>query len=176
MSSQFENPNSVPSRRVRIKPNIVGQTKRAVVEAVNKMETYKHAHVETATPERLLVMLYEGAIKFLNIAVNALSEKQIETAHKNILKTEAIILELMSVLDMEVGGEIAVNLFNLYDFMYRHLVKANISHDIDMVKEVIEILEDLRSAWDEAATIVTQMRSEGKLATDSSSGAITFAG
>lgn len=176
MTTQFENPTSLPSRRVKIRPDMIGKTHQAVLEAANKMQTYKNAHVETATPERLLVMLYEGAIKFLNIAKYALEEKQIEAAHKNILKTEAIILELMSVLDMEVGGEIAINLFNLYDFMYRHLVKANINHDIAMIQEVIEILEDLRGAWDEAATIVSQMRSNGQIQTSESSGAITFAG
>lgn len=176
MSTQFESPTSLPSRRVKIRPGAVNRTHQAVVEAANKMQTYKSAHIETATPERLLVILYEGAIKFLNIAKHALEEKQIEPAHKNILKTEAIILELMSVLDMEVGGEIAINLFNLYDFMYRHLVKANITHDAKMVQEVIDILDDLRGAWEEAAAIVSQMRANGQMPPAESPGAMTFAG
>ncbi|PIQ23712.1 flagellar export chaperone FliS [bacterium (Candidatus Blackallbacteria) CG17_big_fil_post_rev_8_21_14_2_50_48_46] len=130
------------------------------------MEQYKLAQIETATPERLLVMLYEGAIKFLNLAAQALDEEQLETSHRNILRAEAILLELMSVLDMEVGGELANNLFNLYDYMYRLLVKANIDHAPEPVREVISLLDNLRSAWDEVAGVVGQMRSEGKLDTE----------
>lgn len=136
------------------------------VETASRMEQYKQAQIETATPERILVMLYEGAIKFLNLAAQALDDKQWETSHRNILKAEAILLELMSVLDMDIGGELATNLFNLYDYMYRLLVKANIDHQSAGIREVIGLLDNLRTAWDEVAGVVGQMRAEGKLETE----------
>lgn len=71
----------------------------------------------------------------------------------------------MSVLDMDIGGELASDLFNLYDYMYRILVKANIDHQSEGVREVIGLLENLRTAWDEVAGVV-EMRAEGKLDTE----------
>jgi flagellar protein FliS len=130
---------------------------------VNQMEQYRLAQIETAPPERILVMLYEGAIKFLHLAAQALEAQKWETSNRNILRAEAILLELMAVLDMEVGGEMATNLFNLYDYMYRILVKANVDHDVELIKEAIGLLDTLRSAWDEVAGVVGQMRSDGKL-------------
>lgn len=131
-------------------------------ENSQQVDSYKLAHIETATPERLLVMLYDGTIKYLNLSLQSIDAKDIEGTHRNVLKAEAIILELMNVLDMEVGGEVASNLYNLYDYMYRQLVKANIAHDPEPVREVIKLLEPLRSAWSEAADMVAQMRAEGK--------------
>ena len=143
-----------------------------------QMDNYKSIQIETATPERLLLMLYDGAIRFLTIAKTAMIDKQIETAHNNLLKGEAIIIELMSVLNFDVGGDIAKNLFSLYDFMYRHLVQANIKKEPDIVHEVIDLLADLRKTWAEAAMIAGQLRKDGKLGEQPapSSGAITFAG
>lgn len=136
---------------------------------------YKSTHFETATPEKILLMLYDGAIRFLTIAANAMGDQQMETAHNNLLKGEAIIIELMSVLDMEVGGEIARNLFSLYDFMYHHLVKANLQRDPSPVREVIELLTDLRKTWAEAIVIAAEKVKE-RDAGGESFGAISFAG
>lgn len=135
----------------------------AAAGASGQLEQYKLAQIETATPERLIVMLYEGAIKFLHLAAQALENRQWETSNRNILRVEAILLELMNVLDMELGEELAQNLYNLYDYMYRTLVRANIEHKAEAVREVIGLLENLRSAWDEVAGVVGQMRSAGKL-------------
>ncbi|PKL79029.1 MAG: flagellar export chaperone FliS [Candidatus Melainabacteria bacterium HGW-Melainabacteria-1] len=131
-------------------------------ESVQSVDSYKLAHIETATPERLLVMLYDGAIKYLNLALQTLASQDIEGTHRNLLKAEAIVLELMTVLDREVGGELANNLYNLYDYMYHQLVQANIHHKPELVSEVIGLLEPLRSAWNEAADTVAQLRAEGK--------------
>lgn len=136
---------------------------------------YKSTHFETATPEKILLMLYDGAIRFLTIAANAMSDQQVETAHNNLLKGEAIIIELMSVLDMEVGGDMARNLFSLYDFMYHHLVKANLQRDGKLIQEVIELLTDLRKTWAEAILIAAE-RVKGRDSGDESVGAISFAG
>lgn len=142
-----------------------------------QMDHYKSIQVETATPERLLLMLYDGAIRFATVAHAAMIDKQIETAHDHLLKTEAILIELMGSLNHEIGGELAKNLLALYEFMYHHLVQANIKKEPDRIQEVIDLLTGMRQTWAEAALIAGQMRQEGKLAEQpTSSGAITFAG
>lgn len=143
--------------------------------ALEQVDTYRAAHIETATPERLLVMMYDGALKYLNLALPALRKKDLEASHRNLLKAEAILLELMSVLDMEIGGELAQNLYNLYDYMYRQLIQANLQQDPAPAQEVIKLLEPLRAAWSEAAEMVTQMRAEGKFVSPNP-GAHHFAG
>lgn len=149
---------SLQSQSIRLSP----KRPQTAAAAAQPVDSYKAAHIETATPERLLVMLYDGAIKYLNLALQGLEKQDIEASHRNVLKAEAILLELMSVLDMEVGGELATQLFNLYDYMYRQLVQANLQRVPEPIREVIKLLEPLRVAWDEAANMVTQLRAEGK--------------
>ena len=127
-----------------------------------RVDSYKAAHIETATPERLIVMLYDGALKYLNLAHQSLPNQDFEGLQRNLLKAEAIILELMSVLDMDLGGELAENLYNLYDYMYRQMIQANLKRDPALIEEVIELLDPLRSAWGEASETVAQLRAEGK--------------
>ncbi len=141
---------------------ITGKRLPAKSAPAGKVDTYKNAHIETATPERLLVMLYDGAIKYLNLALKAVHSKDIEGVHRNLLKAQAIILELMSVLDMDVGGEMATQLYELYDYMYRQLIEANTRQEAKNIQEVIDLLTPMRSAWNEAAETVAQLRAEGK--------------
>ncbi len=150
-----ETPQDSPS--IRLSPQ-----SRDLQDTQQRVESYRLAHVETATPERLLVMLYDSALKYLNLAEPAIRQKDLDSVHRNILKVEAIILELMSVLDMEVGGELARNLYELYDYIYRQLVQANLKQDPEIIKEVIVLLQPLRSAWSEASNTVAQLRAEGK--------------
>ena len=157
-------------RKVRLSPEKVEPQ-----DNLERMDSYKAAQIETATPERLLVMLYDGAIKYLGLGLHALEQKDFDGTHRNILKVEAILLELMSVLDMEMGGEVASNLYHLYDYMYAQLVQANIKHDPDPIREVIQLLEPLRSAWSEAADTVAQLRADGKFE-NQVTGARYFAG
>jgi flagellar secretion chaperone FliS len=129
---------------------------------LQRMDTYRNAHIETATPERLLVMLYDSALKYLNFALQALEKKEREGIHRNLLKVQAILLELMSVLNLEVGGEMANQLYSLYDYMYRQLITANTQQEAAPIQEVITLLTPLRSAWKEAADTVAHLRAEGK--------------
>jgi len=154
-------PDSVAPESIRLVPERPAAA-NGVLEASQQMDRYKLAHIETATPERLLVMLYDGALKYLNLGLQAQAQQDIEGLHRNLLKAEAIVLELMSVLDMDLGGELAANLYNLYDYMYRQMVHANTRRDPELIKEVIKLLEPLRNAWGEAADMVAQMRAEGK--------------
>lgn len=117
----------------------------------NPQTAYKQTAVETASPEKLLVMLYAGAIKFLRQGEKALEEKRYEDAHNSLTRVGDIITELNMTLDLEAGGEIAANLRELYTFYFGEIVKANIKKDPSFLQPVIEFLEAFRDAWIEAA-------------------------
>jgi len=114
---------------------------------MNGVDVYQQTAVGTQNKGRLIVMLYEGAIRFLRQAIADLERKDYAAKGRNIGKAQDIILELNTVLDMEAGGEIAQNLRALYNFMQRHLSQANIKCDPQMVRDVISLLEELNSSW-----------------------------
>ncbi len=109
-------------------------------------KTYETNHVTTATPEKLLVMLYEGAIKFLRMAELAIDDKNIERRSHNLVKAQDILFELRVTLNHDVG-EIADNLEQLYEYMYHQLVQANIKNNKSLVIEVREMLTELKEIW-----------------------------
>ncbi len=109
---------------------------------------YKKATVETVAPEKLLLMLYEGAIKFIDNAQKGIEARDVNLAHQQIIKTEQIILELMSTLKMEY--ELSQGLLTLYEYLYQQLVQANIKKDIMLLEEVKGFLVELRDTWVEA--------------------------
>lgn len=113
----------------------------------NAQNVYRNNQVTTAPKKKLLIMLYDGAIKNLKIAEQAIENKDIQASNTNIIKAQNIIMEFMHTLDFEAGGEIANNLYQLYDYMYLKLVRANIDKDIEAIKEVRKYLEDLRDTW-----------------------------
>ncbi|MPW24786.1 flagellar export chaperone FliS [Alkalibaculum sp. M08DMB] len=108
---------------------------------------YKNNQVMTAPKKKLLLMLYDGAIKNLKQAELSITNKEIEKVNTNLTKAQDIIAELMSTLNFEVGGDIAKNLHQLYDYMYVKLIRANIDKDIDAVVEVKKFMEELRDTW-----------------------------
>lgn len=112
----------------------------------NAYQTYQQNQVNTASPGKLLLMLYDGAVKFLRLAMVALEEENFEKANEYLKKTQNIVHELMITLNFDVG-DIAQNLYDLYDFMNHELIQANIKKDMKKIKNVKKILEDLRSAW-----------------------------
>ena len=114
----------------------------------NPFEQYKETEITTANQGKLIVMLYDGAIKFLSIAVEKMNPKTYDVVNNNIIKAQDIITELLLSLNMEEGGEISSNLFNLYMYFKRRLLEANISKDPEIVKEIINHLKKLREAWD----------------------------
>lgn len=101
--------------------------------------------VMTASPQELTLMLYDGCIKFLNRALIAIDNEEIEEAHKSLVKAQNIIEEFMIVVDRKI--EIGNNLFLLYDYMYRRLVEANIKKDKDITNEVLGLIRELRDSW-----------------------------
>ena len=108
---------------------------------------YQTNQVVTASPKKLVIMLYDGAIKNLRLAELSLNEKNIENSNKYLTKTQAIITEFMSTLNFEDGGDVAKNLYQLYEYMNRRLIRANIDKDVEPIIEVKKYLEELRDTW-----------------------------
>ena len=111
------------------------------------VETYQETSITTQSKGRLVVMLYEGAIKFLKHAIREIESCNPEAKGEYISKAIDIIFELNTVLDIEAGGEVAKNLRKLYLFMGRHLTEANTNQDVEKIKEVINLLEELNQGW-----------------------------
>ncbi len=110
-------------------------------------DVYQRTQVDTASPARLVVMLYDGAIRFLRQGQTAMQQRDREKQNHYLVRAQRIITELASSLDMEAGGDIAANLMALYQFMHEQLVLANLQDDMDRVQKVREMLESLREAW-----------------------------
>ena len=124
------------------------------------MNPYLKNQIETSSPEQILILLYDGAIKFLNQAKIGIQNKDIELTHNNLTKAQNIISELRNTLDMEIGGDLANNLYALYNYFNRRLVQANIKKEIEPVDEVLEHLRGLRDTWKQA---IIKKREEEKL-------------
>ena len=106
---------------------------------INPYQQYKTNQVDTADPKQLIVMLYDGAVRFLETGIQYIENfKTYDKANENVLKAQDILTELMLSLDMEKGGEIAQNLFNLYSFMKKELLEANINKEKDNIDELEE--------------------------------------
>lgn len=112
---------------------------------------YQNNKILTATPAELVLMLYEGAIKFCNIAVTAIENKEIEKAHIHIMKTEKIIDHLRITLDMRYP--VAQDFERIYVYLARRLVEADITKDVEIVEEIIEHLRAVRDNWKEVMRI-----------------------
>jgi len=119
---------------------------------MNGLNTYQEVAITTQSRGRLVVMLYDGAIKFLKLAIKELDAGNMDTKGLYINKALDILNELNTVLDMEAGGEVAVNLRKLYLFMTGHLSKANVQKDPQKIDEVIKLLEELNRGWKEITT------------------------
>jgi len=114
---------------------------------MNEVTTYKNTTVTTQSKGRLIVLLYEGAIKFMKLAIKELDEGHYDKKGQYITRAQDIINELNAVLDMDAGGEIATNLRKLYCFMNNRLSEANIKRDSQMIREVITMMEELNQSW-----------------------------
>jgi flagellar protein FliS len=114
---------------------------------MNGVDIYKEHAVGTQSKGRLIVMLYDGAIKFLKLAIKEMEAGNYAEKGKYIVKALDIINELNAVLDMDAGGEVAENLRKLYLFMTKRLNEANINKDANMIREVIKMMEELNQSW-----------------------------
>jgi len=124
----------------------------------NPIQTYQESQLETASQGKLLLMLYDGAIRFLTQAHQSLENRKFQDAHNYILRAEDIITELMASLKLD-AGEVAVNLFRLYEYFNWRLIQSNIKRDPRGVLEVQARLRELREAWGEAVKNIGAQRS-----------------
>ena len=115
---------------------------------MNGIGAYQETTVLTQDKGKLIVMLYEGAIKFLKLAQKDMESCNYESKNTYINKAWDIINELNINLDMEAGGEISENLRKLYCFMMTHISMANFKNDQQTVQEVIDMLSELKEGWE----------------------------
>lgn len=118
------------------------------------VQTYREIQIKTANQIRLIVMLYDGAIRHVNLALDLFAEghRRYDAINGHLVAAQDILSELMASLDFERGGTLAKNLFSIYTFMNRQLLEGNLKKDPASLVEVKKLLIDLRDAWDEIST------------------------
>ena len=113
----------------------------------NPYEQYKNNAIATATPAELTLMLYEGAIKFGNLAIKAIEDKDVEKAYRNIVKVQNIIAEFRNTLDFKYP--VAKDFDRVYEYLERRLVEANMTKDKEIMEEVVKHIRSMRDTWKE---------------------------
>lgn len=116
-------------------------------QTMKGIDAYRQAGIGTQSRGRLIVLLYDGAIKFMKLAIKEMEAGDHAAKGQYIGRAQDIINELNAVLDMEAGGEIAQNLRRLYLFMNRRLWQAHTRNDPQMVRELITLMEELNQSW-----------------------------
>lgn len=116
----------------------------------NPYQKYKATSIQSASREKLLLLMYEGAIKFTKRAIKAFEEKKIAERCENIGRAYDIVMELNNTLDHKVGGEVAIQLEQLYMFITDQYLKANMTADVAPLHHALKILETLQDGWVQA--------------------------
>ncbi len=112
----------------------------------NPYNTYKQNSVNTASKEQLLLMLLDGAVKYTKIARLAIIDKNMERAHKELVRVQDIFLELMITIDKD-SSKYMQNLYNVYEFIKSELSRANIKKDVNIIDNVLPLIEEIRDMW-----------------------------
>lgn len=129
---------------------------------VNKSYKYLNTQVQTASKEQLLILLFDGAIRFCENARRNIDEKDYELSYVELVRSQRIVMELLSAMDRHaMDPEVYKNLCGLYTFVYRELVEANMARESDHIDSALKILRHLRETWELA---IVQMGKDGKLA------------
>jgi flagellar secretion chaperone FliS len=116
----------------------------------SKLNAYKETAIKTASQGKIIIMLYDEAVRQLDISVSLLEDentKEFDKVNNAILRAQDMITELMVSLDFEKGGEIAQGLFSLYMFFNRQMMEANMKKDVSSLKWVRGQIAELREAW-----------------------------
>ena len=127
----------------------------------NPYKTYEQNSVTTASAGELTIMLYNGCLKFINKAKQAIRVNSVAERNTNIQKAQNIIRELMVTLDMEY--EVSKNMMALYEFIYQSLLDANIKNDIKKLEEAEQIVIEFRDTWKQAIQLNRQQQHHGGL-------------
>lgn len=120
----------------------------------NPYQAYRQNAVNTATPGELTLMLYDGCLKFIRLAKEAINNNDIQAKNTNIQKAQNIITELMVTLDMKY--EISKQMMPLYDFVRRKLIEANVKNSLQSLEEAETIVKEFRETWKEVIKITRQ--------------------
>ncbi|QBI21229.1 flagellar export chaperone FliS [Egibacter rhizosphaerae] len=121
----------------------------------NGANPYQTQAVETSSPQALVTMLYDRILTGILRAQNAEPEGDLETIHRELVRTQDILMELTITLDRERGGQIASNLASLYQWCRDEAIKANISKDLSSLDDIAFVIEELRDAWEAATSRLT---------------------
>ncbi len=113
------------------------------------MDQYTQSAILTASPEKLVQMLYEKSIDLIKKAISKMDE--IEVRNSSLVRAEEIVLYLNSVLDMDKGGTISKNLRALYDFIYRQLIDGNVNGDVKKLEFAQSLLQEMLDVWKETS-------------------------
>ena len=116
---------------------------------LNPLNAYRETNIKTASQGKLILMLYDEAIKQMGMAVSELASAspRLDVINNSIIKSQDIVTELMVSLDFEKGGDIAQNLYSLYVFFNRQLMDANVKKDAEIINPVLDMMKDLKEAW-----------------------------
>lgn len=114
------------------------------------LQAYRRNEVMTASKETILLLLYEGVIRFCKGGLEAIEQNRIEERSKALLRAQDIVNELRCTLNFKVGGELANDLERIYDYVNERLIYANINNDAASVREALNILEPLYVTWQQA--------------------------
>jgi flagellar protein FliS len=118
-----------------------------VAVQLNAYDQYRKTKVGTSSRAGLVIMLYDGILRFTRQAVKSVERAEFEEAHRNFVRAQDIMAELQGSLNLEVGGDLARNLHGLYEYGYRRLVEANCQKATPPALEVITLFHDLLEAW-----------------------------
>ncbi|QTX31300.1 flagellar export chaperone FliS [Aminithiophilus ramosus] len=139
-------------------------------------ETYRINQVQTASREQLLLLTYDIGIRACFSAERAMEENDAERVNDELKRGQAVIRELMVTLRPEVAGEVGVSLMALYEFMHGQLVEANVARDRDKIVVVRQMLEELRSTWQEAIAALQAQQRASEAQPQMQAGGLNFAG
>jgi flagellar protein FliS len=115
--------------------------------AKTSIDQYRKSAVSAASPLQLVVMLYDGALRFMEAGKHAMLKRDVYVQNENITKAQRIVSELLSTLDLDQGGAVAKNLLSIYTYVYDRLVEANIEDKPEIIDECVAIMSDLRESW-----------------------------
>jgi flagellar protein FliS len=112
---------------------------------------YRKNAVNGASPLQLVIMLYDGALRFMEAGRHAMAHGDLPRQNDQLQRAQKIVMELMACVDLEKGGEIAKNLLSLYTYVLDELVKANVEDNAERIERGMRVMRDLRESWAEIA-------------------------
>ena len=114
----------------------------------NNLRTYQRVQVSGLNQKELIVMLYSGALKFINEGKNLILEKDINRTHEKLSKARDVFVHLLTTLDVEAGGELAEKLSSLYAYFIEKITMANVTKEIGELDDIIPLIQEIKESWE----------------------------